>query len=684
MTAAENKAVFLSYASQDADAARRICDALRAAGIEVWFDQSELRGGDAWDANIRKQIKECALFVPVISANTQARREGYFRVEWKLAAQRTHAIAEGTPFLLPSLIDATSEPDALVPSEFREVQWTRLSPGDGAGDFPERVRSLLGLGARTSPSATIPTTGVSPAGPEKATTRKPALIATAVAVVILLGAGWWWNTRNVVASGSVADNSVAVLAFKNQSADPANEYLSDGISEEIASRLGTVPGLRVPATASSFQFKGKTLAPQEIARQLNVSYLLDGSVQRDGERVRVRAQLINARDGVPIWTPESFDRELKDLFKLQDEIATLIAKQLRLQLRFAFTSPDRRVNPQAFQLYLQGRQVWSERSQRNPNLDRAKELFRSAIALDPKFAAAHAGLADAMLGNRLYRWRQRASSAFAEAAAIADQALKIDPASAEAHTARGLAHLAQWNFAAAEQSLRTAVQLNPNYAYAYHLLGRTLPCQGRVDEALEAYSRAVELDPMTSRLLDNYAGELLDAGRFSAALAQAERALAVDPANTQASTARLLALTALERKEEALTLAREVRTRWELEGQTPRGAGPTFQMAAAMVRTYMRFGLTAEAEIVAGPDPRLKAWALLDLTGRIDELSVELDPESISTSELAGIFLDPRYDPIRSEPKFVQCLATLGVTQAHERAQAWRAKHPLEKPATRK
>src|SRR4051794_37803474 len=126
MGEATNKAVFLSYASQDAEAARRICDALRAAGVEVWFDQSELRGGDAWDAKIRKQIKECALFVPVISANTQARLEGYFRLEWKLAAQRTHTMADAKPFLVPVCIDDTRDNDAHVPEEFRAVQWTRL------------------------------------------------------------------------------------------------------------------------------------------------------------------------------------------------------------------------------------------------------------------------------------------------------------------------------------------------------------------------------------------------------------------------------------------------------------------------------------------------------------------------------------------------------------------------------
>src|SRR3954470_4820863 len=130
MSAAENKAVFVSYASQDADAARRICETLRTAGVEVWFDQSELRGGDAWDAKIRKQIRECALFVPIISAHTQARREGYFRREWKLAVDRTHDMDEALPFLMPAVIDDTGDAEAFVPEKFRAVQWTRLREGD--------------------------------------------------------------------------------------------------------------------------------------------------------------------------------------------------------------------------------------------------------------------------------------------------------------------------------------------------------------------------------------------------------------------------------------------------------------------------------------------------------------------------------------------------------------------------
>src|SRR5271156_2101694 len=146
-------AVFLSYASQDVEAAQKICEALRAAGIEVFFDQSELRGGDVWDQKIRREIHDCALFVPIVSQHTQERLEGYFRREWKLAIDRTHDMAEQKPFLVPVVIDSTSDQDAMVPELFRTVQWTRLPAGETSPAFVERIRRLM------SPAvlATIPT-----------------------------------------------------------------------------------------------------------------------------------------------------------------------------------------------------------------------------------------------------------------------------------------------------------------------------------------------------------------------------------------------------------------------------------------------------------------------------------------------------------------------------------------------
>ena len=145
-------AVFLSYASQDAEAARRICDALRAAGIEVWFDQSELRGGDVWDQRIRREIRDCALFVPIISAHSDARHEGYFRREWRLAVERAGDMSERVAFLVPVVIDDTSDSRADVPDRFREVQWTRLPAGETPPAFVARVQRLLS----PEPATTIP------------------------------------------------------------------------------------------------------------------------------------------------------------------------------------------------------------------------------------------------------------------------------------------------------------------------------------------------------------------------------------------------------------------------------------------------------------------------------------------------------------------------------------------------
>ena len=192
VSASVNNAVFLSYASQDAEPARRICAALRAAGIEVWFDQSELRGGDVWDRKIKQQIRECALFLPLISANTNARAEGYFRLEWKLAVDRSHLMADDAPFIVPVVIDAMSDAEARVPDKFREVQWTRAVSAEAAGAFAVRVRSLLvGTPENESRAETVgqPATG------RRATGRRrwPFLLSAGMAALVIgLSASVFW------------------------------------------------------------------------------------------------------------------------------------------------------------------------------------------------------------------------------------------------------------------------------------------------------------------------------------------------------------------------------------------------------------------------------------------------------------------------------------------------------------
>jgi hypothetical protein len=180
-------AVFLSYASQDAPAAQRICAALRAANIEVWFDQNELRGGDAWDHRIRRQIRDCALFVPIISAHTQARAEGYFRLEWRLADERTHLMGRARAFIVPVCVDQTPERDADVPESFLKVQWTRLPGGETPTSFGTRIAELLGSTGTLGTAPVSAGLAGSPVSPHAVSWRRRVLPGLAVLVAALLG-----------------------------------------------------------------------------------------------------------------------------------------------------------------------------------------------------------------------------------------------------------------------------------------------------------------------------------------------------------------------------------------------------------------------------------------------------------------------------------------------------------------
>ncbi len=350
-----SQAVFISYASQDAEAAGRVCEALRAAGIEVWFDQSELRGGDAWDQSIRKQIRTCALFLPVISRNTHDRDEGYFRLEWKLAVDRCHLMAADKAFLLPVVIDDTRDDDERVPERFREVQWTRLPGGVTPAAFVGRVGRLLSGEPAQGPPGTLTAASRVPAA---LSTRKPilalwrskaALLATIAVLVAALGYlvanRLVQSKRGAEVGGAPAPaaqsapatafnpppHSIAVLPFINMSGDKEQEYFSDGLTEEILNSLARINQLQVTGRTSSFYFKGEHSDLATIARKLNVAALLEGSVRRSANTVRITTQLINASTGFHLWS-QTYDRDLGDVLKLQSEIADAVASALKVTL----------------------------------------------------------------------------------------------------------------------------------------------------------------------------------------------------------------------------------------------------------------------------------------------------------------------------------------------------------------
>ncbi|MDP3069481.1 MAG: tetratricopeptide repeat protein [Opitutaceae bacterium] len=1099
MSGATNKAVFLSYASQDAEAVRRIAEALRAVGVEVWFDQNELVGGDAWDAKIRGQIASCALFVPVISAATQARLEGYFRIEWKLAAQRTHAMADEKAFLLPVVIDGTRDAEAKVPGEFKAVQWTRLPGGETPEKFCARVKHLLGEdGIDVGPVADRAPGQRPGLQPSRATKRSwfvPAVIAAAVlaiaAVVILrprtgsearppapadarqvpfsparqlaekanamslqkynstaddfaaaegllkealaldqndaeiwaiaslfntairtrgfddaparreaarsqaeralkldpqsieglfalgrwqrdndsdrtvaektflavlarapehegaignlgtmygrqdrveealamferaartpstlalarysqylvyfnhgrmeeaeravrasiaaessansvcglamvlltakgdaaaagraladvpaanrnehravwmtafahlaarepeaaltalrrlsadfvqdnwfIGPTAYWTGRAHAQAGraeaariafesgvavmdaklkatpsdfalhvargellawlgrtdealraartatelmnpreatlwfvspariyaalgradealplleklsardsravqwpltpallridplwdklrgdarfqaliveakpvekqsaitptapKIADKSVAVLAFANLSDDKGNEYFSDGISEELLNVLAKVPGLKVSARTSAFHFKGKDTPIPEIAQQLGVAYVVEGSVRKQGDKVRITAQLIKAADGFHVWS-DTFTRDLKDIFAVQDEIAGLIAKNLSLKLGASSSGAKAAINPEAFELYVQARQAWNLRT--TEGFDRAEELLNRALALEPDFARAHAALSDVWgtRGSEIGQFGRRESPLMRRIIAAAERAVALDPNSGEAHASLGNAYLNSWKLAEATRTLRHAVALNPNYATGRQMLGRALLAQGYFAEAAAEMARATELDPLSHRIIDNYAIALFAMGRPTEALAATERALALWPDSVQAGRWRARCLSKLGRHEEAVAQARRVK-----EDDVP--------TSVYLVEVFVAAGLKSEAEEILAKLDRNFAGrrfvGLLEL-GRYEEALAAMNPAEMNPQS----FYQTNLDPVRDDPRFKQVLATLGLTDTDARVRAWHQAHPPEKPAAKK
>ena len=616
-TGAAKGAIFLSYARDDTASAQRMAEALSSHGVEVWFDQNELRGGDSWDSKIRRQIKECALFMPVISAHTQERHEGYFRREWKLGAERTHDMAAGVAFIVPVVIDEISEQTAILPDEFLRVQWTRLAGALPTAQFVDHVKRLLG-----SPRKTV---GTSP-GAEFDQEHK------------------------------IDAKSIAVLAFANLSRDPENEYFSDGISEELLNLLAKVPGLKVSARTSAFHFKGKDTPIPEIARQLGVAYVVEGSVRKSGSQVRITAQLINAADGFHLWS-DTFTRELKDIFAVQDEIAGLVAKNLRLKLSSA-VRPARVVDPEAHALVLEGRHYWTLRTE--AGFARAEDAFRRALLVDPNYAPAHAGLAD-VFAVRTWYISQSGSIANMDtvrvAAAEAELALELDPSLAGAHAALAVVSYIEHRWADSERRFKQAFELSSNYAVAYHWHAHLLAARGQLDTALEELGRSITLDPLSFVTLVIFASQLNFARRYEDVLAITDRALALrSTVIAPLYGARASALLALGRKDEALAAARMVKQEglwWMRWWACEEALFVLVQAGAADEADELHSKWQRELE----PENSLRG-PMLKAMGRFEEALPFL--ERSSTTLFSRFYYLPIWDDVRDDPRFHRLISKLG------------------------
>ena len=482
-----------------------------------------------------------------------------------------------------------------------------------------------------------------------------------VGTLLLLGAGWL-----SLRSGDSYD-SIAVLPFVNLSGDPENEYFSDGLAEELLNALAGIAELKVAARTSAFAFKGVNADVREIGQALDVETVLEGSVRKHGDQVRITAQLIDASDGYHIWSQE-YDRRLDDIFALQEELAGSIVDALAVPLgvveaRGLYLGGTSDV--EAYELYLRGRQRWATR--RISELHQAISDFEAAIARDSSFALAWSGLADAI---DALAWREPESQALVpRGLAAARRSIALEPQLAEGHASLGIL-LAEFalDYAGAEESLRRAVQLKPGYASARHFYGATLRNAGRVEEALEQHREAAGLDPLSGVIQNDYAATLTAARLWREAAEQTERAIDVpqpDPASyfLRMTSARRFGLDASQAADAAEAWARM----WGVpnpEGWRVVGAGivDSTQRSAGLEELDRR-----SAGVDRGEWYRHRALAELWLEYGEHERALDHLERAFEADDptLVTIGIDPNWDPLRRNPRFLRVIEALGLPNGY-------------------
>jgi TolB-like protein/Flp pilus assembly protein TadD len=642
-------AVFLSYASQDAEAAQKICEALRAGGIEVFLDQSELRGGDAWDQKIRHEIHDCALFVPIISQHTQERLEGYFRREWKLAIDRTHDIAEQKPFLVPVVVDGTRDQEAFVPDAFRAVQWMRLPGGETPPAFVERIKRLL------SPELS-PLSAVSSAAPIRERVppswrSKPVLlviIAVFAALSYVVADKLWISKHSTSAAFAPPAHSIAVLPFVNLSGDKEQEYFSDGLTEELLNSLASIEGLQVAARTSSFSFKEHPDIAT-VAHKLNVASVLEGSVRRSERTVRVSAQLINAVTGFHLWS-KTYDRDLGDVLKLQTEIATAVAGALKVTLLgdvAAKIELGGTRNPAAFDAYLRASKAFLTRRDAKDIPD-AIAAYTEAIRLDPNYALAFAYRSFAGTTHAVDQTTEAAiREGFEKAEADARRAIALAPELAEAHLALGyVLFTGPFEFARAREAYDRAIALAPGKLQVLLMSSEFDRSMGYSDSAIAAARHAVVLDPLDRRSHSMLGRALYAARRYGEAAAAHAEALRINPNYTVAYAERGLAFYGLGDLE---------RARASCETKQDDSVS---QLCLAVVYDKLGRRADAEAELArikaAQGDASAYSFATIyaqwgDTPKALEWLETAM---RLRDPGLTDLKTDPLMDPLRKEPRF--------------------------------
>ena len=455
-----------------------------------------------------------------------------------------------------------------------------------------------------------------------------------------------------------AAKAVAVLPFGNMSADPENEYFSDGMTEEIIGALSKVPGLQVASRTSCFAFKGKEIDLRQVGEKLGVGSVLTGSVRKVGNRIRITAQLVNVESGYHLWS-ETYDRQLEDVFAIQDELSRAIVDALKLRLT---SENDQLVVPtknlEAYNLYLKGRFFFNRFTE--PGLRKSLDFFQHVLLQEPGYARAYAGMADCWCA--LADDWVAPDDAYPRAKSAAQRALQHDSELAEAMTSLGkVLCWYEWDFAGAEKQLRRAVSLNPNYAEAHWTFGSALPTVGMMSEAVEEMRKALTLDPLYpqySRWLGRF---LLYAGDYDAAIVQSHKTMELNSDYFQAYLDIGSAYLAQGRPEQALE--------WYRRGQGLDSSVRSYD--AFIVRALAPLGRQEEADEILkrledeSRQHYIRAEVLAmgyGAAGHFDKAFTSLERAYQARSAgLIYLHVDPGYEPLRADARFDDLVARIGL-----------------------
>ena len=452
----------------------------------------------------------------------------------------------------------------------------------------------------------------------------------------------------------IDSKSIAVLPFENLSHDPENAYFSEGIQDEILTRLAKIGDFKVISRTSTEKYKSAPENLREIAHQLGVAHILEGSVQKATDKVRVNVQLINALNDTHLWA-ETYDRKLTDIFAVESEIAKTVAENLQAKLNGraeTMLAARPTENPQAHELYFKGRYFWNKRTVHN--LVKAIGYFQQTIDLDPNYALAYAGLGDAHSIVPIYAGTPPQDD-IPKALMAARKAVELDDSLAEAHTSLANALVMNVQLATAEPEFRRALELNPNYATAHQWFGECLFGEGRYSEALAELERAHELDPLSLIINASYGMALAGAGRTAEAIAQLHKAIDLEPNLIAAHSMLGQTLESTGKLSEAIAEYGKVQ---EL--------APTPASFAMLAYAYVKAGRSAEARKILDDLTRLSghsyvsayALAVVHLSLGEKEKALHLLAKAFDDRDilLQGFYgslkTDRRLDPLRGDPRF--------------------------------